>query len=77
VGIARLFAYTGAKVQDRGLSVGHFYEKLVRIEERMKTGSGREMARQRTERINVFLGWWKEETERVEGMNGDLLEMGL
>jgi uncharacterized protein len=62
VGVGRLFAYGGAKAQERGLSVEHFYTKLLKIQERMKTESGRVLAEERTERLRMFLGWWDEET---------------
>lgn len=62
VGIARLFAYTGAKCQQRGLEVEHFHVKLLRIQERMKTATGKRLANERTERLRTFLGWWDEET---------------
>ena len=45
----------------------HFEEKLVRLEGMMKTGRGREMARERTERLKVFGGWWVEEVGFAEG----------
>jgi uncharacterized protein len=62
VGIARMFTFTGAKENERGLSTEHFYEKLLLLEGRMKTQTGRELAKERTERMKVFLGWWADET---------------
>lgn len=69
VGIGRAFAYGGAKAPDRGLQgcVDHFVEKLERLEGMMKTGRGKELARERTERLKLFRGWWEEETRGVEG----------
>jgi uncharacterized protein len=58
VGIARLFAYTGAKVQERGLEVGHFHVKLLKIKERMKT----------------FLTWWHEETKGLQAMKERIVD---
>lgn len=62
VGIARCFAFTGAKGKG-GLSdaIEHFREKLVLLEGMMKTAAGREMARERTERLRVFMEWWADE----------------
>jgi uncharacterized protein len=64
VGIARMFTFTGAKASDRGLSTEHFYEKLLLLEGRMKTAAGEEMAKQRTKRMKVFLGWWFDEVPK-------------
>lgn len=62
IGIGRVFTYGGAKTT-RGLeeSIGMMDGKLMEIEGRMKTEPGREMARERTERLRVFRGWWGEE----------------
>lgn len=74
VGIGRCFTFLGAKGKGKGKGKGdgeewelenairHFGEKLERLEGMMKTESGREMARVRTERLRVFKGWWEEET---------------
>ena len=63
VGIARCFVFGGVKRPLRGLegSVEHFDEKLVKLEEMMKTAKGREIARVRTERIVEFQKWWRDE----------------
>ncbi|OIW31491.1 hypothetical protein CONLIGDRAFT_559833, partial [Coniochaeta ligniaria NRRL 30616] len=62
VGLGRLFTYGGARTQRsmRG-TMEHLDEKLVRLEGLMKTGEGRRLARERTERLLVFRGWWGEE----------------
>lgn len=64
VGIARCFTFGGAKMSQRGLSgcVDHFEEKLELLEGMMKTETGRQLARERTERLQVFRGWWESET---------------
>lgn len=64
VGIARCFTFGGAKMSARGLSgcVDHFEEKLELLEGMMKTGTGRQLARERTERLKIFRGWWESET---------------
>lgn len=76
VGIARCFAFGAARRGGGGgggggngggggleESVAHFEEKLVRLEGMMKTETGRRLARERTERIRVFRGWWESETQ--------------
>ncbi|ROT37675.1 HD domain-containing protein [Sodiomyces alkalinus F11] len=67
VGIGRCFAYGAAKAAQRGLqgSVDHFGEKLLRLEGMMKTQVGRELARERTERLRLFEAWWQEENAAV------------
>lgn len=63
VGIARCFTFGGAKGRQNGLdeSVEHFVEKLELLEGMMKTETGRDLARERTERLKVFRGWWESE----------------
>lgn len=65
VGIARCFTFGGAKMSARGLSgcVDHFEEKLELLEGMMKTGTGRQLARERSERLKVFRGWWDSEMQ--------------
>lgn len=65
VGIARCFTFGGAKGRGNGLheSVEHFVEKLELLEGMMKTETGRSLARERTERLRVFRGWWESETQ--------------
>ncbi|KAL4797474.1 hypothetical protein BDV19DRAFT_46315 [Aspergillus venezuelensis] len=71
VGIGRCFTFLGAKGRDMlkegeawemENSIRHFGEKLERLEGMMKTETGREMARVRTERLVEFKKWWEEET---------------
>lgn len=63
VGIARVFSYGAAKAPDRGIQgcIDHFSDKLERIESMMKTESGKQMARERTQRLKQFRQWWVEE----------------
>ncbi|KAM4057671.1 HD domain-containing protein [Hirsutella rhossiliensis] len=63
VGIARTFAFGGAKGRALGQTMDHFDDKLVRLEAMMKTETGRALARQRTERLKLMQAWWREETE--------------
>ncbi|PGH23276.1 hypothetical protein AJ80_02692 [Polytolypa hystricis UAMH7299] len=45
---------------DEGIE--HFGEKLEKLEGMMKTQTGREMARERSWRLQEFRRWWEEET---------------
>ncbi len=67
VGIARMFIYTGAKQSSRGVSVEHFHEKLLHIEQSIKTESGKCLARERTKRMEVYLEWWDDEVDALDG----------
>lgn len=62
VGIGRVFMYGGART-GRSLEecVGMFEQKLLLLEEGMKTVPGRKLARIKTERLREFRGWWEEE----------------
>lgn len=63
VGVGRLFTYGGAKTRrSMADTMDHLDEKLLRLEGMMKTEEGRRLARERTERLRVFRGWWVEET---------------
>ncbi|MCJ1404616.1 hypothetical protein MMC11_007842 [Xylographa trunciseda] len=65
VGIGRTFTYTGAKGKrtDDGMqeTIRHFEDKLERLTEMMKTGEGKRLAKERTQRLKVFKEWWEEE----------------
>ncbi|TDZ49516.1 Uncharacterized protein CTRI78_v008119 [Colletotrichum trifolii] len=66
VGVGRCFTFTGAKnARSMDDSILHFREKLVKLEGMMKTDAGREMARERTQRILTFMGWWEDEAGPV------------
>ncbi|KAK1139937.1 hypothetical protein N8T08_011014 [Aspergillus melleus] len=75
VGIGRCFTFLGAQgrkfVPKGGAwemenSIEHFQEKLETLEGMMKTQTGREMAKVRTQRLVEFRGWWEEEMALVE-----------
>ncbi|RFU76156.1 hypothetical protein TARUN_6098 [Trichoderma arundinaceum] len=66
VGIGRAFTFGGAKGRALDDSIGHFEEKLLKLETMMKTDVGREMARERTERMRLMRQWFLEETEGIE-----------
>ncbi|KAG4410957.1 hypothetical protein IFR04_015904 [Cadophora malorum] len=69
VGIGRTFTFGGAKnARDMGETIQHFDDKLVKLESMMKTAPGRRMARERTERLNMFKGWWEDEQREAEGL---------
>lgn len=69
IGIGRTFTFLGAQGKkfaeagkwEMGNSIEHFQEKLELLEGMMKTETGRQMARVRTERLRIFRGWWEEE----------------
>lgn len=62
VGIGRLFTYGGAKTKrSMAGSVQHFDEKLLKLEDLMKTEPGRRMAKERTYRLKTFREWWEKE----------------
>jgi HD superfamily phosphodiesterase len=42
-------------------AIEHFGDKLEKLEHMMKTETGKEMARVRTERLRIFRSWWEEE----------------
>jgi uncharacterized protein len=69
VGIGRTFTFGGAKgAKHMGETIEHFEDKLEKLESMMKTPPGRRMARERTERLKVFKGWWEEEQREAEGV---------
>ncbi|KAJ0165407.1 Uncharacterized protein CTA2_11347 [Colletotrichum tanaceti] len=66
VGVGRCFTFGGAKgSQSLDDSILHFEEKLVKLEGMMKTDAGRELARERTRRIQTFMEWWQDEAGPV------------
>jgi len=77
VGVGRVFTYGSARTsRSMQESMGMYEKKLFDREASMKTEPGREMARERTERLRVFKGWWDEEIQ--VGMMGEevLAKMG-
>lgn len=64
VGIGRCFSFGAAKMPDQPMerAVTHFEEKLFKLVGMMKTGKGREMARERHAVLEGFAKQWKEET---------------
>lgn len=68
VGIGRVFAFGAVKASDRGMqgSIDHFDDKLLKLESMMKTNTGKQLARERTERLKAFLEWWNDEAGIVD-----------
>ncbi|KAK3955336.1 hypothetical protein QBC32DRAFT_321767 [Pseudoneurospora amorphoporcata] len=67
VGLGRMFTFGGAKTgRDMAGSMEHVDEKLVRLVDLAKTDVGRELMRERTERLRVFQGWWEDEVGFVK-----------
>ncbi|KAK0614168.1 hypothetical protein B0T14DRAFT_438711 [Immersiella caudata] len=71
IGLGRMFTFGGAKT-GRGMdeSMEHLDEKLLRLEGMAKTEVGRELMKERTERLRVFKRWWGEETGFAGGGEG-------
>ncbi|KAH8169224.1 HD domain-containing protein [Sarocladium implicatum] len=69
VGVGRCFAFGASKGRGLEDSIAHFEEKLVRLEGMMKTKEGRRLARERTERVQLMMKWWEEETREVAGVD--------
>ena len=69
IGIGRTFTFGGAKgANHMGETIQHFEDKLVKLESMMKTLPGMKMARERTERLKMFKGWWEEEQRETESL---------
>ncbi|KAK7415402.1 hypothetical protein QQX98_005941 [Neonectria punicea] len=62
VGIARTFAFGGARGRTLENTMEHFDEKLLLLEGIMKTIEGRRLAKERTERLRLMQRWWQAET---------------
>jgi uncharacterized protein len=69
VGIGRTFTFGGAKgAEHMGVTMEHFDDKLVKLESMMKSGPGKKLAKERTERLKTFQNWWAEEQREAEGL---------
>jgi uncharacterized protein len=68
VGIGRTFAFGGARNRTLEDTIEHFSDKLVKLEGMMKTDLGRQMARERTQRIRQMQEWWRLETEGIPSL---------
>ena len=71
IGIARTFAFGGSHGrpihdpagEDKTTSIQHFYEKLLRLKDKMNTPTGRRMAQRRHEFLETYLHEFMEEWE--------------
>jgi len=71
VGLGRMFTYGGAKTgRSLGDSMQHLDDKLLRLEGMVKTDAGRQLAKDRTDRLRLFKQWWVEETGFLRGAEG-------
>ncbi|KAI5462387.1 hypothetical protein BGZ63DRAFT_423645 [Mariannaea sp. PMI_226] len=62
VGIARTFAFGGAKNRTLENTMEHFDDKLLLLEGMMKTDEGMRLAKERTSRLRLMKEWWLSET---------------
>lgn len=71
VGIGRCFAYGAAKTsRDLASTMEHFDDKLLKLEDMMKTETGRQLGRGYAARLRQFQSWWQEETEFASSLPG-------
>ncbi|GAP92855.1 putative hd domain-containing protein [Rosellinia necatrix] len=70
IGIGRVFTFTGARIKaSMADSIQHFHDKLLKLQSMMKTDVGRQLAGERTKRMEEFLKWWGEEAA-FSSLNG-------
>ena len=62
VGIARTFAFGGARNRPLEDSIQHFYDKLLLLKEEMNTPAGKALAETRHHLMTQFLQAWDQET---------------
>ena len=73
IGIARTFAFGGnhgraifdPEGEDRGSSIAHFHEKLLKLKDRMNTATGKAMALHRHEYLEQFLEEFHKEWQGI------------
>lgn len=63
IGIARVFAYGGKHDRTLESSIQHFHDKLLLLKNRMNTGIGWEMAKERHAFMEAFLAEYQKEME--------------
>jgi uncharacterized protein len=70
VGAARCFSYGAAKCPDKPMTraIDHFEEKLYKLADMMKTGSGKEMAQRRKRVLEEFAKEFESEAELSFGL---------
>lgn len=57
-GIARTFGFVAANLPGHSLDLKYFEDKLLKFEDLMKTKTGKVLARERTQRLRMFMNWW-------------------
>ena len=62
IGIAHTFAYGASAGNDIDDSIQHFYDKLLKLKDKMNTKIGREMAEERHEYLQGFLNQFYKES---------------
>ena len=73
VGVGRVFTFGGAKAErnmEESMAVSE--KKLFKLEGMMKTGPGKRMAMEKTQRLKMFRAWWDEEC-RAEQLGASVL----
>lgn len=68
IGVGRCFTFGASRRRGMSDSVQHFEEKLLHLESMMKTRTGGQMAKVRTERIKEFMRWWDDESQTAAGV---------
>jgi uncharacterized protein len=63
IGIARVFAYGGKHDRTLESSIQHSHDKLLLLKNRMNTGIGWEMAKERHAFMEAFLAEYQKEME--------------
>jgi uncharacterized protein len=62
IGVARCFTFGGAKaLRSMDDSVQHLKDKLLKLQDMMKTDTGKKMATERSQRLRQFVRWWEDE----------------
>ena len=73
IGIARAFAFGGSRNRrmhdpeglDRSSTIQHFYDKLLKLKDRMNTATGKELAAQRDAWLRAFLDEFYAESDGI------------
>jgi uncharacterized protein len=74
VGVGRVFTFGGAKAErNMEESMAVLEKKLLKLQGMMKTGPGKRMAMEKTEKLRIFRAWWDEEC-RAEQFGASVLD---
>jgi len=74
IGLGRVFTFGGAKSErnmDESMAV--LDKKLLRLQGMMKTGPGKRLAMEKTEKLRMFQKWWMDE-RRAEQLGASVLD---